>query len=54
MKGFIVDLQDKILRVTEQKKELSKKYKSMKVKFVKNAEQLVYYEDQNKLMKGKL
>lgn len=26
----------------------------MKTKFVKNAEQLVFYEDQNKIMKGKL
>ena len=43
MKSFIVDLQEKIYKVGSEKKEISKKYKSMKSKFVKNAEQLKFY-----------
>jgi hypothetical protein len=54
LKAFIVDLQDKIYKITVQKKELTKKYKSVKNKFVKNAQELIVYEEQNKVMKGKL
>lgn len=37
LKSFILDLQDKIYRLSSDKKELSRKYKSVKSKFVKNA-----------------
>ena len=54
LKSFILDLQDKIYKINSGKKELSRKYKSIKGKFVKNAEQLTVYEEQNKLLKGKV
>lgn len=54
LKSFILDLQDKIYKINSEKKEVSRKYKSIKGKFVKNAEQLTIYEDQNKLLKGKV
>lgn len=44
LKAFIVDLQDKVYKANSQKKEVTKKYKSIKVKFVKNAEELRHYE----------
>lgn len=37
LKSFIVDLQDKVYKASTQKKEVTKKYKSIKVKFIKNA-----------------
>jgi hypothetical protein len=54
LKSFIFDLQDKIYRINNEKKDASKKYRSIKNKFVKNAEQLGVLEDQNKLLKGKV
>ena len=38
LKSFIVDLQDKIYKINNEKKEITRKYKSMKGKFVKNAQ----------------
>ncbi len=37
LKSFILDLQDKIYKIHSDKKEVSRKYKSIKSKFVKNA-----------------
>ena len=54
LKSFVIDLQDKIYKIGSEKKTLSKKYKSMKSKFVKNAEDLLLHEEQNKLLKGKV
>ena len=54
LKSFIVDLQEKIYKQSIEKKEATKKYKSIKSRFVKTAEQLKFYEEQNKMMKGKL
>lgn len=54
LKSFVIDLQDKLYKLNSQKKMISKKYKSMKGKFVKNAEDLLFYEEQNRLLKGKV
>ena len=54
LKSFVIDLQDKLYKLNSQKKMISKKYKSMKSKFVKNAEDLLFYEEQNRLLKGKV
>lgn len=44
LKAFIVDLQDKIYKISSERKEISRKYKSIKTKFVKNAQELAHYE----------
>ena len=54
LKSFILDLQDKIYKLNSDKKYISKKYKSIKGKFLNNAEQLSIYEEQNKVLKGKV
>lgn len=54
LKSFIVELQDKIYRINSSKIQTTKKYKSLKSKFMKNAKELSILEEQNKLYKGKI
>lgn len=54
MKSFITDLQVKLQSVIEQKQSIEKKYKNIKMKFNKKAEENIILEGNNKLLKGKL
>lgn len=54
LKSFVIDLQDKLYKLNSEKKAISKKYKSLKSKFVKNADDLLFHEEQNRLLKGKV
>lgn len=54
MKSYITDLQTKLQSVIEQKQSIEKKYKNIKMKFIKKAEENIILEESNKLLKGKL
>lgn len=54
MKSFITDLQMKLQTVIQQKQAFEKKYKTIKLKFCKKAEENIILEESNKLLKGKL
>lgn len=54
MKSFITDLQVKLQTVIDQKVHVEKKYKNLKMKFCKKAEENIILEENHKLLKGKL
>ncbi len=54
MKSFITDLQVKLQTVIDQKSSIQKKYKNLKLKFSKKAEENIILEESHKIMKGKL
>lgn len=54
MKSFITDLQVKLQTVIQQKISIEKKYKNIRMKFNKKAEENIILEESNKLLKGKL
>ena len=54
MKSYIVDLKEKLSKAVASKKQYEKKYRSLKEKLTDKAEKSINYEDQNKLLKGKI
>ena len=54
MKAYIIDLKEKLSRAVVGRKEYEKKYRSLKEKLTDKAEKSMSYEEQNKLLKGKV
>lgn len=54
MKSYILDLKEKLSKALIGKKEVDKKYRSLKEKLTEKAEKSIMFEEQNKLLKGKL
>lgn len=54
MKNYIFDLKEKLSKAVQGKREYEKKYRSIKEKLTEKAEKSITFEEQNKLLKGKL
>ena len=54
MKTYIIDLKDKLAKAIVGRKEFEKKYRSLKEKLTEKAEKSISFEEQNKLLKGKI
>jgi chromosome segregation ATPase len=54
MKGYLVELKEKLGRALQERKDYEKKYRSLKEKVGEKAEKAMALEEQNKLLRGKL
>lgn len=54
MKTYILDLKEKLSKALQGKRDYEKKYRSLKDKLTEKAEKSITFEEQNKLLKGKL
>lgn len=54
MKTYIIDLKEKLAKAIVGRKEFEKKYRSLKEKLTDKAEKSISFEEQNKLLKGKI
>lgn len=54
MKTYIIDLKEKLAKAVVSRREYEKKYRSLKEKLTDKAEKSISFEEQNKLLKGKI
>lgn len=54
LKNYIVELREKLQKVHIQRKQYTKKYKSVSQKFTKLVEDSANYEEETKILRGKV
>ena len=54
LKAYIVELREKLDRVNDERREYTKKYKSLSGRFTKLVEESSHFEEENKVLRGKV
>ena len=54
LKAYIIELREKLDKVHGQKKEYSRKYKSVSSKFTRMVDESGRFEEENKILRGKV